>query len=75
MRIEKEYYEKVLQHLLTKLDLGIDEFVDKYPHVSSNCVYSGEENTLWTSSFYPGICYLAYEITKDNKYLAHSERY
>ena len=75
MKIEKEYYENALQHVLTKLELGIDKFVDQYPHVSSNNVYSGEENTLWTASFYPGICYLAYEITGDKRYLAHSERY
>lgn len=75
MKIEKEFYEKALQHVLTKVEMGIDEFVTKYPHVSSNLVYSGEENKLWTASFFPGICFLAYEITKDEKYLAHTEQY
>ncbi len=75
MNLNREHYEKALQHVLAKVALGIDEFADKYPHVSKGNVYSGEENTLWTASFFPGICYLAYEITGDKKYLAHSESY
>ncbi len=67
--------EEALQHILSKLEAGLDEFTDRYPHVSNGNIYTGEENTLWTASFFPGICFLAYEITGDKKYLAHSEGY
>jgi unsaturated chondroitin disaccharide hydrolase len=72
---DKKLYEAALQEILKKVDLGLDVFTDKYPHVSKNNIYTGEANTLWTASFFPGICYLAYEITGDKKYLAHTKDY
>lgn len=68
-------YEEALAWALKAVDRGLDTFVNTYPHVSKNNIYTGENNTLWTASFYPGICYLAYSMTGDEKYLSHSKDY
>lgn len=68
-------YESAFKEALSKVDQGLNNFVKKYPHVSTNHIYTGEDNTLWTASFFPGICYLAYACTKDEKYLSHSAEY
>lgn len=68
-------YKEALQEILKKIELGFDVFTSKYPHVSENNLYAAEDNTLWTSSFYPGIAFLAYDITGDKKYLAHTTEY
>lgn len=72
---KKEMYEKALQEALRMVDKNLDSFVDHYPHVSENHIYPKEENTLWTSSFYIGMCYLAYEMTGEERYLKHTESY
>ena len=71
----RERYEAALQDALHMVDKNLDYFVDRYPHVSEKNVYPKEENALWTSSFYIGMCYLAYEMTGDEKYLKHTEAY
>jgi unsaturated chondroitin disaccharide hydrolase len=72
---EKSLYEEALRHALSVVDKNLDVFVKRYPHVSTNQIYQAEENELWTSSFFPGMCFLAYEITGDDKYLSHKEEY
>jgi len=68
-------YQKELDYALGIIEKNLDCFVDRYPHVSVNNVYSGEENCLWTSSFYPGLCFLAYDVTGDAKFLRHEQDY
>lgn len=68
-------FKEALQYAIDITEKNLDVFVDRYPHVSTDNWYEGEENVLWTSSFYPGMCYLAYEITGDKKFLKHSEDY
>ena len=69
------YYQDDLEYVLSVIKKILDVFVDKYPHVSVNNRYFPEENNLWTNSFYPGMCYLAYDITGDREYLKHEPDY
>lgn len=71
----RDFYQKALEEILAKAEMGLDTFVSRYPHVSKHNIYTPEENTLWTASFFPGIAYLAYDITGDKKYLSHAEQY
>lgn len=73
--MDKKLYESAFKEALLKVDQGLHTFVKKYPHVSTGHIYGEEENTLWTASFFPGICYLAYACTKDEKYISHSKEY
>ena len=77
MRQEKvmEQYSEMELQARKIIDKTLDCFVHTYPHVSDELVYKGEDNTLWTSSFFPGMVMLAYQYTKDEKYLAHVEEY
>lgn len=71
----REFYEKVLAEILGKTERGLGLFVTRYPHVSRHNIYTPEENTLWTSSFFPGIAYLAYDVTGDGRFLVHAGDY
>ncbi len=71
----KPLYEEALEAALRKIRSNLHVFSHNYPHVSVNNVYIPEENRLWTSSFFPGIAYLAYDITGEKEYLAYSDEY
>lgn len=67
--ITKEYCEKAIQFVLKKIDENLDTFTHKFPAAASvNNVYPAVENTCWTSSFWTGMLWLAYEVTGDEKY-------
>lgn len=70
-----DFYQKALEHALYMTKINLDRFSCGYPHVSKGGVYQPEDNTLWTSSFYVGLCYLAYEITGEEKYLQNRKFY
>ena len=73
--LKDNFYVRAMEDSLKMIDKNLDTFVDRYPHVSQKNHYQGEKNDLWTASFFPGMCYLAYDITKDATYLKHSEDY
>ena len=67
--ITKEYCEKAIQYILKKIDENLDTFTYMFPAAASiNNVYPAVENTNWTSCFWTGMLWLAYEVTGDEKY-------
>lgn len=62
-----------------KLRRALPLFTDHFPHITGTAqqglTYQPEENTLWTTSFFPGMAYLAYDRTGDEAFLAHAEDY
>lgn len=67
--ITKSYCEKAIQFILKRIDDNLETFTYKFPASASvNNVYPAIENTEWTSSFWTGMLWLAYEITGDEKY-------
>lgn len=58
-----------------KLRRSADRYITRYPHVSERYSYKPEENRLWTSAFYPGMMYLAYDLTGDMDFLKYQEDY
>lgn len=69
------FYKKAEEHALCMVKGNLEKFEACFPHVSKNGIYQGEENVLWTSSFYPGLTWLAYELTKDKAYMRNKEAY
>lgn len=70
-----DFYHKALEQALKMVECNLDRFSGGYPHVSKGGIYQPEDNTLWTSSFYVGLCYLAYDITGENIYLRNRDIY
>ncbi len=65
----KDDIEKAIQFILKKIDESLEVFTHKYPAPASvNLVYPAIDNTQWTSSFWTGMLWLAYEYTGDEKY-------
>ena len=67
--VDRAFVEKAIEHVLAKMDQSLEVFTDKFPDSSSeNLVYPPIENVEWTTSFWTGMLWLAYEHTGDEKY-------
>ena len=59
-----------IEYSLSRVDEGLKTFKTTYPEPASvNGVYMECENVEWTNGFWTGMLWLAYEFTKDKKYL------
>ena len=71
--------ENVLCDYLEKsfniIDKNLDYFNDSYLHFSEGNKYPKVANSNWTTAFFPGMAYLAYQISGDEKYLRNSNTY
>lgn len=72
---DKTAYQEELAYIVSVLRENLDLFVGSYPHVSVKNRYSPEENVLWTSSFFVGMCYLAYEYTGDEVFRKYEKEH
>lgn len=73
--ISKDFCLRQIDFILNKIDENIVTFDNKFPAASStNNVYPAIENTDWTSSFWTGMLWLAFDITGDSKYRLAAEK-
>lgn len=67
--ISKQYVEEAIDFVLKRLDKLVTILGGKFPSPASiNLTYKPIENNYWTSSFFTGMLWLAYEITAEKKY-------
>jgi unsaturated chondroitin disaccharide hydrolase len=67
--ITKEDIQKAINFVLKKIDENLDTFTNMFPApASKNGIYEAIPNNYWTSSFWTGMLWLAYEVTGDEKY-------
>ncbi|MBU5348325.1 glycoside hydrolase family 88 protein [Paenibacillus lautus] len=67
--LTKEFCEEAIAFILHKIDQNLETFTYKYPApASESLVYPALDNVEWTSSFWTGMLWLAYEMTGDEKY-------
>ena len=65
----KQDIKDSINFIIKKMDENLDIFTDKFPAAASkDLVYPAIDNTCWTSSFWTGMLWLAYEYTNDEKY-------
>jgi len=58
-----------MEFILSKIDSNLENFTDRFPAEQSiEYVYPAKECVSWTEGFWTGMLWLAYEITKDEKY-------
>lgn len=68
MQKEEIDYEYVLKNICEKVDRMMENIGDKSPHVCKGKVYDDMRIDWWTSGFWPGMLWVLYDITKDEKY-------
>lgn len=74
-------YELIAELIEEKLIRNHEKYIDKYPHISNICTegektdYTAEDNSIWTSSFFPGEMFLAYEMTGNDIFLSDLTSY
>jgi len=67
--LTQEQLKDAFHQALKKIDENLETFTYKFPaSASKNNVYPAVDNTDWTSSFWTGMLWLAYEMTGDEKY-------
>jgi unsaturated chondroitin disaccharide hydrolase len=67
--IDREYCRKAIEYVLVKIDHNLTTFSDQFPApASKNLFYPAIANVEWTSSFWTGMLWLAYELTGEGKY-------
>lgn len=67
--LEPEQLKEAWEQALAKIDANLEVFTHQFPAAASkNNVYSPTENTDWTTGFWTGMLWLAYEMTGDSKY-------
>ncbi|WP_028611559.1 glycoside hydrolase family 88 protein [Paenibacillus harenae] len=67
--LTREFCEEAIVFILKKVDENLETFTYKYPApASENNIYPAIDNIEWTSSFWTGMLWLAYEVTGDMKY-------
>lgn len=70
VHVSKELVEQAIQRILKHLDTNIPYFGNQFPNsATKNNIYPIIDNIEWTDGFYTGMLWLAYEYTKDEKYL------
>ncbi len=72
--LPREKLEYALSEALKKIDIGLERFTpEAYPAATSkDYVYTRHGNTGWGSGFWPGMVWLAYELTGEEKYKEHA---
>jgi unsaturated chondroitin disaccharide hydrolase len=67
--LSRKEIKQAIEFVLKKIDENLEEFTYKFPApASKNNVYEAIENNYWTTSFWTGMLWLAYEVTGDEKY-------
>ena len=67
--LTKEEISKALNFVIKKIDENLENFTYDFPSsASKNNIYQKNKNDIWTTSFWTGMLWLAYEVTGDEKY-------
>ncbi len=74
--IPKDKLKLALSKALKIIDRNMVSFEGHFPgNQTKNSRYPHDGNISWTAGFWPGILYLAYELTGDEKYYSCAEGY
>lgn len=73
--LTKEEVKKALDDTIKIIDKDMERFGEKFPQSSSvGLKYEVIDNVEWTTSFWTGMLWLAYEYTGDEKYKALAQK-
>lgn len=63
-----QWAKQAFSELMEKLSVTSDRIGAGYPHTCSENKYDNVTASWWTNGFWPGMLWLAYQETKENKY-------
>lgn len=68
--VERDELDRALADAIDRIDANLDAFYDRFPEPSSDdLVYAATDNMDgWTTSFWTGLCWLAYEVTGAHRF-------
>jgi unsaturated chondroitin disaccharide hydrolase len=67
--LERNAVEQAFQEVLKKVNTNLDTFTHRFPAAASeNNIYPATDNVDWTTGFWTGILWLAYEVSGDSRY-------
>ncbi|NEN85856.1 glycoside hydrolase family 88 protein [Paenibacillus elgii] len=70
----RDDWERAVQYVLAQIDRNLETFALQFPSpASEGNVYKPIGNTEWTSSFWTGMLWLAYEMTGHDRYRRAAE--
>ncbi|ADO47040.1 glycoside hydrolase family 88 protein [[Enterobacter] lignolyticus] len=72
----RQSLDAALERVMRRLDKNIVAFGDRFPgEACENGVWPRTDNVEWTTSFWPGQLWLAWEMTGEARYAEAAERY
>lgn len=72
--LTKEEIKETLDFIISKIDSNLKDFTYDFPSsASKNNIYQKNANDIWTTSFWTGMLWLAYEVTGEDKYRIPAE--
>lgn len=63
-------YKEAIEASLNKIKKNIDRYGAQFPHTSDQEVYELNDNDNWTSGFWVGMLWQAYQYDKDEQFLS-----
>ena len=69
----EKWYEQAWGKVLEKLEQTAGQIGVSFPHVCKTGTYDCEKADWWTNGFWPGMLWLAYRETKEERYAQYAE--
>lgn len=64
----KSWAEETMERILSKLEKTAPQIGARFPHMSEGKEFDEQAPRWWTNGFWPGILWIAYQQTKNEKY-------
>lgn len=62
-----DWTQEALERSLSKIEKNIDRIGERFPHVADRGIYNDQGPAFWVSGFWPGLLWLYYGETKEEK--------
>lgn len=64
----KSWANDTMNRIIRKLETTMPQIGASFPHATKDGIYTFEGSQFWTNGFWPGILWMAYQYTKDEKF-------